>query len=330
MKLCSICFGILMLTLHFSWAQYDSTYIYKDFNVDGITDTLLKFYSGGSGYGGYYVGVQNGANDEVYEMDSDGCFCQIRQTFKIPENLTQKENAGFLTAITSEFLPTYRVKPDPSLSWMLAAELSNTRLESDSLFIQVIDPNQPWITGGIEIPDNYYIEMNDHLLGLYQHEHAASGYSELMVDRGYMVYYASTHKGFEMNDFKVSTDSETYEIYKTKHGIIAKKGEVYKWLFVTDVFVTSSPEKLRWASIGNIRIIGKHILFEQHLSPQLYAPIHVINIETGKFGRFRRLIDMAIDPFNTETDSISFTGDAGEIKHSFKAIFAALDASATG
>jgi hypothetical protein len=117
------------------------------------------------------------------------------------------------------------------------------------------------MTNTFEIPTNYYIDMKSDLLGLYQHEHAAPGYAELLVNKGYMVYSASTYKGFEMNNFKVSTNNETYEIYKTKHVIIAKKGDAYNWLFVTDVFVTWEPEKLRCDSIGKIRIIGKYILF---------------------------------------------------------------------
>ncbi|NOQ72797.1 MAG: hypothetical protein GQ574_12375 [Crocinitomix sp.] len=317
--------AILLLAINFSWAQYDSTYIYKDFNADGYSDTLLKFYDGGSGYGGYYIEIQNGATDATYAMETDACFCQIRQTLIFPKNLTEIENAPFLTAILSELLPPYRAKPDPSLSWMLAAELSNKQLESDSLFIQIINPKQSWIKGEMELPVNYYIEMKGDLLGLYYYEHTASGYAEIMNDEGVMVYYAQNHYGMEKDTLKLAAQNDTYKIYKTEHGIIAKKGNTYKWLFISDVTVTWAPEKLRWASIGKVRLVGKHILFEQHLTPHVYSPIHVINIETGKFGRFRALVDTSHDPFDPANESLLFELDNGEIEYSFEAIFESLN-----
>ncbi|MFT5819615.1 MAG: hypothetical protein ACI8ZM_000840 [Crocinitomix sp.] len=326
MKLGSICFGILMFALNFSWAQYDSTYIFKDFNEDGYTDTLLKYYDGGSGYGGFYIEIKNGATEAVYAIETEGCFCQIRQTLIFPKNITQLENAAFKDVILEELLPPYRSGPDPSLSWMLAAELSNKRLESDSLFIQTINPQQPWIKGEIEVPTNYYIEMKEDLLGLYYYEHTPSGYTEIMNDEGVMVYYANNHSGMEKDTLKLAAENETYQIYNTKHGIIAKKGEHYKWLFISDVSVTWAPEKLRWASIGKVRIVGKHILFEQHLSPQFYSPIHIINIETGKFGRFARSIDPNLDPFSEENQSILFELNNASIAYSFEAVFESLNA----
>jgi hypothetical protein len=326
MRLGLTCIGIILTTFNFCWAQYDSTYIFKDFNEDGFTDTLLTYYDGGSGYGGTFVEIRNGANDDLYAMNSDGCFCQIRQTFVIPKNLTQLKNAPFLTAITSQLLPPFRSGPDPSLRWMLAAELNNHQLE-DSLFIQIVNPQQEWLTGEIEIPGNYYIEMKGDLLGLYRHEHAASGSSELMNKAGYMTYYARNHYANKKDTLELSAENKTYQIFKTKHGVIAKKGDTYKWLFVSDVFVTWAPEKLRWASIGKMRLVGKYLLFEQHLPPNLYSPTHVINIETGKFGRFTWLIDENHDPFSEENNSIQFILEDEMVKYTFQAIFTALDAN---
>jgi len=326
MELRFLFFGFLFMTFNFSWAQYDSTYIFKDFNGDSIEDTLLKYYNGGSGYGGTFIEIHNGANDALYTMDSDGCFCQIRQTFIIPENLTQPKNAGFLTAITNQLLPTFRSGPDPSLSWMLAAELNNHQLWEDSLFIQIVHPQQPWIKGEIEIPSNYYIEMKGDLLGLYRHEHAASGAAEIMNDIGFMTYYAHNHYAYQKDTLELAAENEIYQVFKIKHGIITKKGDSHKWLFVSDVFVTWAPEKLRWASIGKMRLVGTYLFFEQHLSPNLYAPIHVINIETGKFGRFKHLIDENYDPLAAENDSMLFSLDNGTVEFTFQEIFAALDA----
>ena len=114
MRLGIILLGISITAFNFCWAQYDSTYIFKDFNKDGYTDTLLKFYQGGSGYGGTYIEINSGINDDIFAIETDGCFCQIRQTLIIPTALTKIANIDFLEAIKNELLPSYQSGPDPS------------------------------------------------------------------------------------------------------------------------------------------------------------------------------------------------------------------------
>ena len=43
--------------------------------------------------------------------------------------------------------------------------------------------------------------------------------------------------------------NDTYKVYSTAHGVLVKKGDQFKWVFVTDHELTGAPDKLRWPSI---------------------------------------------------------------------------------
>lgn len=107
------------------FSQDDIETIIEDFNKDGIADTLTSFYSGGSGFGGYYVKIINGKTGEDYSMDNFGCFCEItRLLFVIPE-LLKTENSAFLEVMKSNLLPQFSSKPEASLRWILAGHKSH-------------------------------------------------------------------------------------------------------------------------------------------------------------------------------------------------------------
>ena len=74
-----------------AWTQ-DTETIHEDFNGDGYNDALSCYYSGGSGFGGRYCELKNGATNEIYEVNTQGCFCQIKNAILIPPVLRKKEN----------------------------------------------------------------------------------------------------------------------------------------------------------------------------------------------------------------------------------------------
>ncbi|MCH8234247.1 MAG: hypothetical protein IIB82_16615 [Bacteroidetes bacterium] len=85
-----------------AWTQ-DTETIHEDFNGDGYTDALSCYYSGGSGFGGRYCELKNGATNEIYEVNTQGCFCQIKNAILIPPVLRKKENKSFLEAIKKNY-----------------------------------------------------------------------------------------------------------------------------------------------------------------------------------------------------------------------------------
>jgi dTDP-4-dehydrorhamnose 3,5-epimerase-like enzyme len=299
-----------------------------------VVDTLKSFYEGGSGFGGRYVQIINGKTNEIYELTNDGCFCEIKHTVLIPPELNKTENRFFLETIKEQLLPEKRTSPDPSLDWMIKSSFSNVKLDSNSFFDLIIDPQISWINNEFEYPHSYYLEIEgDTLTQLYDTPYEAPEWLNKKDIKGFLIYYANNHYKNRSGDSLVLSDSNVlYKTFHTSHGVIVKKGDLYKWVFISDVALTGAPEKLRWESIKKVKLLEKYLIVQQDLPPTATYQLFVINIETGICGRLKydfsnsgNDIDDEMETFLIQEESIILGVEEKQFTFKLKDIFKELE-----
>ncbi|MCD4665596.1 MAG: hypothetical protein K8R68_10020 [Bacteroidales bacterium] len=279
---------LILLFPAFLVGQNDDA-ILKDFNNDGYTDTLSSYYTGGSGFGGTYVTLVNGKTGENFELNNFGCFCNIKETILIPPKLKKESNKPFLDAIKNELLPEHRKSPDASLQWLITANLNHYEIPDNNYFDLFINSPTKWITGEIELPNTYYIDIKGETLHkLYFTESEKPSWYDSITNEGWLVYYGHNHFRNENGDSLVFADSsDAYQAFSTSHGVVLEKDNSYAWVFVTDFRLTGSPQKLRWESIGNVKIVENYVVIQLINSEYFLNPIFIIDIEGGFSGRLK-------------------------------------------
>lgn len=240
-----------------------------DINADGVQDTIQSDGSSGSGFGSQHCMITNGKTGEKYEIESESCFCEIRNVIKIPPALLEPENLAFKKKMEEILLPRKADGPDPSLQWILHGLQQQRRLSNLKYFDIVIPEGMQWQPLPIQIPENYYLERYDE--------------QTPMPFAYYLVYGGDKH----YLNVKTDTLTERYSdeniiLWATSHGIILQKKDQYAWIFVTDIELTGAPNKLRWPSIGYIKKV-ENILIVNHLRPTMSdEKIYLIDLDTGK------------------------------------------------
>lgn len=276
------CFHVFVVS-----GQFESV-TNEDFNGDGIDDTLKCSFEVGSNFGGRDCQLIDGKTKKKHGLSSYGCFCKIKQQITVSPDLLKLENQTFLKLLKSEILPVQKLVADPTLQWLIDCAYASQTTGSDAVFNLIFKPKSNWRKGVIELPSTYYVKMPKDLLGKLFPDANRSDGSE--GGHGYLVYYGDTHFSTNSNtkqDLIEVTGNDTYKIFKTGHGVLVKKKEAYKWLFISDNDQNGSPSKLRWASIAQIILLEKHIIIEQSLAPDSIYNIYLIDIETGIGGRLR-------------------------------------------
>lgn len=321
---------LLYLSTCHVFGQRDMKVIIEDFNNDKIVDTLKTFYEGGSGFGGRYVQIVNGKTNEMHQLTNDGCFCEIKRTILIPPKLAKKENALFLETMKEYVLPEKRKHPEASLQWMIKSTYSNKSLDTNDFFDFIVDPQTSWIEEEFEAPDNYYIDIKgDSLVKLYDTPYEAPEWLQNKDTKGFLTYYAHNHYRSRTGDsIKLSDSNAVYKVFHTSHGVYVKKGNAYKWVFISDASTTGAPSKLRWESIIKIQLYGKYVLIQQIIPPYNMYKLFVINIETGICGRLKHDFSYSnnatIDDVLQE-ETISINTEEKQVKHKLKTIFKELE-----
>lgn len=265
--------------------------IKKDFNQDGTEDRLECFQEWGNNFGGIDCKLIDGKTQEVFELKNYGCYCEMKAKVLVDPELMKSKNASFLMALSKKVLPPVNSTSDASLKWIIASSYSTTKRIDSSAFEFIFNPKTTWQKGEPEFPSTYTVEMRiDSLIALIPEEKVTSieNYSEI----GYLVYHGKTHLTHnrilaETTEFITATENHTYQILKTKHGVVAKKDDSYKWLFVTDMHSNDAPQKLRWESIKKVILQDKYLIIKQSLAPDPEYTIYVLDIETGVGGQLK-------------------------------------------
>ncbi len=278
----------------------------KDFNQDGYVDSLITTLSRGSGFGGKTISLIDGKNGNSFKMESKGCYCQIKQIITIPPALNQAQTSHYKEVILADLLPPMKNQLDPSLSWLIEANNNHHRLKDHPYFDLIIYPKIDWKKGDIQLPDTYTINVITEKNG--QNQQIISTLKEKTSKDKLLVYFGHNHFSHRESDsLKHVVTNKSYKIFKTAHGILAKKGNRFKWLFINDYALFEGPEKLRWPSIGFIQVVGEFLIFQHHLTPGMEKNIFVIHLESGICGRYKHkcVIQKTID--KTKGSAFSIT-----------------------
>lgn len=282
----------------------------EDYNYDGFLDTLRTVHDYGSGYGGRDCSIVNGATGEVYAIGIWGSFGNIRHTMAVPPNLTLAKNEAFLNRINEELLYTIKDVADPSLQWIIDANLSHYSIEDSADFDLVLFPSSKWIPGAPKFPEYHCVVLNQSdFNGMYHADGEKPEWYDDQKTSGYLLYFGGNHGNYATRDFDRSrVDSngfyfaqrnDKYTVVNTAHGIVVQKGDTYKWFFVTDASLTDGPQKLRWYSIGKILLHDHYVIFQHLVSPAYYSQFFIFDIETGVCARFQESgLDILIENNN--------------------------------
>lgn len=283
--------SLLLVIISFHTIGQDITVKIKDFNNDGIPDTLKSFYDGGSGFGGWFYEIINGKTKEIYSFDTFGCFCEIKRCIIIPKELQKDENSKFLEAINKECFSNIKETPDPSLQWIINSNLSHKVLRDTTRFDLLITPDSSWNKGKIQLPGWYCIAVEgETLYKLYSsHSKIPDWFNRNENYKGYLCYGGHNHYRNPSNDSLLLCDFNiNYKVYRTSHGILIKnRDDLYKWIFVSDVHLTGAPDKLRWESIEKVILIDNYVVIHQCLPLSDIIQVFVVNIESSVCGRLK-------------------------------------------
>ena len=270
--------------------QYSSV-VNEDYNNDGIDDTLKCSYEIGSNFGGRDCQLIDGKTQTKFGLSNYGCFCKIKQSIMVSAELFKPENITFFETLKKEILPIKKQTPDASLQWLINSSFSSHVIKDNPNLDLIFDPNIKWGIDSHEAPSTYYIQMStDSLNKLVPQTNRVRKQDKQSHHQGFLVYYGDTHFSMQNNSGRsyIEVDeNETYKVLRTSHGILAKKGILNKWLFVTDIDINGSPSKLRWQSIEQIVIVDNLIVVKQSLAPDVLYNIYVIDIETGVGGKLK-------------------------------------------
>lgn len=317
-------------------AQGDEKVQIKDFNRDGVVDTLKTKYEGGSGFGGIFLELINGKTNEVHQATNFSSFGDIRYTVVLPPELDEIEDRPFIDIIKSELLPKNKKTPEGSLNWIIKGMQSNIELADNPFFDLIIDPQLRWEVGEIQLPSNYYIDIaGDFMVSLGNISNDHNQYDLGKDSQGFLCYNARNHYRSESGDsLDFSGGNHIFKVFHTSHGVVVKKGDLNKWVFVNDRSLTGGPEKLRWASVKSVQIYNQYLILHHLAESPVNNQFFIINIETGICGRLKfnmwnpsdEYIHRMQSPYVKErTGEIIFDSEAGEFTYILKDIFKELE-----
>jgi hypothetical protein len=296
-----------------------------DFNHDGVIDTLAFLDDPDPCDYDFLMTFTDGKTGEKLGVPREEyCRCHIRSVVPIPPALWRPKNADVLGIIKKELLMEERSAPGPSFAWILQGLETRRTLTQHPYFELVIDPGVERQPGKVELPTTYSLPIKGKA---YQHLFTTGYFSEeVAADKGFAIYYGHNHyqgRDHGADSVKLVASTTDVQVFRTSHGLFAQSLTQYHWLFVTDHALTGAPDKLRWASIGDVTIWENRLLILQHRKPvSSGTAVFVIDLKSGRTARLRH--DLLGEPddritFSVDGDSLSLKatspGDAerGEV-----------------
>lgn len=273
--------------------QYIS-YKYYDINKDGYKDSLISEFltgNGGSSYQTYII--KSGKEQKILKRENQYSPAFVKDIIEYPVEYNNKENKDFFEVLKNTGLPKAS-KPSPSLQWIIEATLSQRNIWHP-YFNQVFRFKPRFIKGKFKFPISYYLEVNnDTLYRLCSSKYQKNNSYPLPSNKLYCLEYGGrglyrlneevlrTVRNPKLKDYKILKkvgESKSYALYTLPHAVIARKGESYAWIFVSDYDLTGGPEKMRWNAIKNAELMGKYAII-YHNSSNSHNQF-IVNIETG-------------------------------------------------
>jgi hypothetical protein len=306
-----------------AFAQENDKSIKKDFNNDGVVDRLNISDFSGSESSESSISVLNGKTKEKYEINHTYNFGEIESLIIIPNKLLNPKNKKFLELFKEYLLPSLKKRPDPSLEWIIDAHLGYSDLSDNSVFGFLFDKPFKWHTGKMIKPTNYYINIGgDTLDQLCLFRQDLPAYYKPNSSKGWLLYKGDWHfkgprqmetrrttKSTEIqnqtndNDSFVIVDSSLmYKVYETSQGVLVKKSDAYGWAFVTDVNITGGPSKLRWGSIGTVKLLNNYLFILCKNEGGVSGSIFMVDITKGTCAKLKGI--ESVLSFKIENDNL--------------------------
>ncbi len=335
-------FTLFFLIFSLSLSAQHTSVSSKDFNNDGIEDLLKCTFKLGDAYGGASCDLLDGKTKKKFTLSNYGCYCAIKKWVYVDPELRKKENEYFLYTLKNEILPEFKSFPDQSLNWIMQSGLNTSVLKDNTYFDLYFNPKTNWRTGEPERPFNYTIVVNAKTLSkISPKEKELTSKIRDLNERDFLVYYGNTHFSTEneaLKDFVSVAKNQNYELLKTAHGVVIKKQNTFKWLFVTDNAVADSLKNLRWPSIQEVILHDTLVIVKQNLAASHKFHVYAIAIESGVVARLK--IDSNIfeatndekakEPFTIKNNTIVIGEKGNQMKFPLEKIKKELDLIAKG
>ena len=272
-------------------AQNDTTIVVADYNEDGFPDSLLSYYSGGSGFGGRFVEVIDGKSGEKIAFDNFGSFGNLLRIVPFSEEIYDNYYP-FLEPVLEQLTAGSGLSSaDPSMSWLGNASqfLMQPEQSADNhpFFDHYLGHYELWETGELIRPQiSASIEIHPELGKLMYHFAMDSSQLQAETFSYFLIYLGHNHFGPHQEDFLPVAANDQYRLLSTAHGLIAQRlnGD-YKWLFISQPGITRAPMKLRWPSISKVQLEGEYALLLQEMLVSQAANLWVIHIPSGQVGK---------------------------------------------
>ena len=273
----------------------------KDFNKDGIKDTLYYYEDGGSGFDGNYVLLENGKTHDRFCIDDEDCICSVLKVVPIPYELLTSKNKPFLKAMEKclfEKNNFSKKMPDASLEWLITAYRNHNK--TDGKFIEeVYRVPVKWYKGKLTLTGNYYFPIQGEFF-TQSYNHSSGGPDWLKKDsfnQGWMLYYGNCNDSLYFDK-----QYKDLSIYHTHNGIVLKKEDAYSWMFQNDYNLTGGNNKC-WEAIDHVNTYDDYIIFTRH--NWAASVFFIIDIKTGITGKLK-IATYSEEKFKTLQDSLIY------------------------
>ncbi len=287
----SFIFAVLINISVISNLTAQESTIVRDFNGNGTFDFLVQDMAWLDVDSWDYVLTDGKTGDRwgyVSEIDFAGT-----AYFIVPGKTRNElsESWEYRIKAMEDSLLDFRTTADPSLEWVLNAQVIESGVESGSLFDRVVKFKRKWYSGTPFIPENYTYQLNKEDLIFLENLSPFETY--------YWKYRSHNHKvkpeDIGQEDIEIDGDG----ILKTKHALIEVQGNQYAWVFMSGIAQTGGPSKLRWASMEKVVKHEDLVILQQNVIVGEFE-YWIGNIEKGIWARisnenFENRIDFRVD-----------------------------------
>lgn len=259
------------------YPKYMGSYreVIKDFNKDGLKDTLYYFSDNGSGYGGYEIGLFTGTKGEYFTTSNEYPYEAIYNTIYLDTILKQEKNKEFLKVLKNKALEGYKFSEhiSSSLEWILSAMIQKKDLKGNPYFKFYITPTTTWR------PYNkgnntgcYYTTFTNEIVKKWAIK------TKDRTDELAFITHCNLLKNKE--DFKPIGNTKNGKVYMCRNDIFIQKGNDYKYLFAVDGDIFKNAGREHSNGIEEVYLVNDNYL----IINQVFITAHylfVLNTETG-------------------------------------------------
>jgi hypothetical protein len=211
----------------------------------------------------------------------------MKVVIPFPPEAGLPEHKPFYDALAEKLFPEIQAEPDPTLDWIIQANLKAIIPNKDDLFDLILPVRPSWSSRLIENPLKFQIKVDDVIIESAYHPMEEPPEWINVSKEGYLVYYGNNH---DLHLEQIKEENGEAILWRGKHSLILKRGSDEAVLFVTDNALTSGPEKLRESSISGLVTSGGFAIFTVSESPEPSYRIFVADLNSGMVARLKETL----------------------------------------